>query len=175
MDNKQEVLKTEVSKPEAPKKKLPVPANTLFLVPEPDYDQRVVKAALKERYEPISHHAIASKFNMQAAPHIPDFAIIVCKRVVEDPRMSPGSRTERDPHTGEFREFVIAPETYVHEVVLSKPLKISEFITLSEAGWMAARQIDISPFINAVSEAAHPYRVLPENPPDFMCRMMGVS
>lgn len=156
-------------------KREPFPKDTLFLVTEAEYDQKVMRAAIAAKYEgPIDWRMVVSSFNMTRVPHIPQLQIVVCSRIITSEDLSPGETRERDAH-GDHVIVKQPPSKYVKEVVFSPPIAISKWVQQTGMSLASSGSINLLPLIDEIAKYAMPYRILPENPPNEMCRMLGVA
>lgn len=152
--------------------RLPYPKDTLFLVTESEYDQAVMRAAIAKKFKDVPREMIATSFNMSRVQHLPQLQMIVCTRIIISEDGSPGERRERNANS-ELVWMKVNPSTYIEEVVFSAPIKVGEKVKVTGVSLSSNGQVDLTPLLEAVAASAWPYRILPENPPDVMCRVMG--
>lgn len=151
--------------------RLPYPENTVFLLPDLDYDKRVINLYLKQKYKGIPAQYIDSQVNSQAIPFVRDLAFVVCvRRAKEDEVPGPDHEDYEDPKSGKIRSRPIKPETYIHEVVESAPIRVGDHVKIERGTMFAPVETNLRPLIQALSDAAYPYRVSSQNKPDFMIR-----
>lgn len=148
----------------------PYPDNTIFLIPDIEYDAKVIRGYLAKKYRTIPKDMIVSQVNTQAVPHLPDMQFIVCVRRPVDGEALGLSYTVGPDERGVLRERPIAPETYHHEVYESPIIRVKDHVKASKADMFKAIETDVSPLINVLCEHAQPCRVSVQNKPDFMLR-----
>lgn len=148
------------------------PKDTLFLVTESDYDQKIMRAAIAAKYANVPRDMIATAFNMARIQHLPQISFIVCTRNIAAEDGSPGEVQEIDA-LGRMSWKPVHPSKYIKEIEFSRPLKVGDLIKVSGVSLSSSGGADINPLLAAIAECAWPYRIFPENPPDVMCRIMG--
>jgi hypothetical protein len=152
----------------------PAPPDTVWLVPDIDFDRSVIQQYLIRKYRDLPKEMIVSQINMQALPHLPAMKIVVLvRRQVDDfTPLSPAFNVEHDPLKGGLRSTPVKPETCIHEVTESKPVKVGEHINVMPGQIFRPQETDLNPLVNVLCELAAPCRVTPQCKPDFMLRMV---
>lgn len=162
--------------------KLPYPDETVFLIPDIEYDAKVIKGYLAKKYKGIPREMIVSQANTHAVPHLASMGFIVCVRRAEEGEELGLSYTVGPDDRGILRERPIAPDSYHSEVVENsqrlgpltpcKPIKVTDYVKAPKTSLFASVETDVQPLVVALSEHAHPCRVTVQNKPDFLLRMV---
>jgi hypothetical protein len=158
-----------------PKKKVQYVENTVFLVPDLDFDQKVIGVYLRNKYEGIPRDMIAHQF-VNSIVMYPGVRIVVCvRRPREYESLGPNFVMEYDAIQGCKVERKIPPEAYAEawpkgEVYESEPIVVSQYVKAERAHMFRPVKPDPNKLINKLCEEAWPCRVTPQNEPDFMIR-----
>lgn len=140
---------------------------TLFLIPEGDYDQQVVREYLKIRY-PEAQNVVAM-FHAERLSYIKGAQIVVVtRRGKNGGHPGPSWRRQKDVEDV-WKETKIPPETYLDEVVESAPVVVAQCMDVSPANMFSDQQVDMSELVVRLTELAMPYRIaVPADPRDRM-------
>lgn len=131
---------------------------TMFLIPESDYDQRVCKAYLANRYPEAK--AIVSQFHAERMSYVKDAQIVVVtRRAAPGKQLGSGYKRMQDEETKGWFDMPVPPETYLHEVVESPPIVVAECMLVKPADMFSEQSIDMSELTARLAERAHPYRI----------------
>jgi len=165
-----------MSEPQPPlKKKVPYVENTVFLIPDLDYDERVIKVYLRNKYDGIPKDMIANQFVESIIMYPGVRIVVVVRRPREDQPIGPKHVLEYDSTKGFTVARDIPPETYAEawpkgEVYESEPLMVAQWVKAERAHMFRPVRPDPNKLINKLCEEAWPCIVRPDNPPDFMIR-----
>lgn len=146
-------------------------ARTIFLVPEPAYDNRVARAYIEKRYGNaalvgdesglnIVHSFQAHKLTFVKGAQV----IVVTRRAKNGKMVGPATKRSKDEE-GTFYDAPIEPETYIDECVESAPILVSDCITVQPATMFTEQQIDMTELVARLAEVAQPYRIAPPSDP----------
>lgn len=141
---------------------------TMFLVPEPEYDGMVARAYLKVRYPDAEN--IVHAFNAEKLSYVKGSQVVVITRRGKNGRPGPRYKRTKDDE-GTFYDAPIPPEEYLHEVVESDPVIVSECIDVTPATMYADQSADFSELVARIAERATPFRIAPPNAPDKLFTM----
>lgn len=151
--------------------RIPAPDNTVWLIPDIDYDKQVITKYLLKKYSGLPRDMIQSQVNMQALPHLPDVKVVVLvRRPKEDEVLGPMVTFEFDTARNQMKPIPVPPETYVHEVVENPPVRVGDYVTVKPGQIFRPQETDIMPLVDKLCDYAHPCRVSPQCKPDFMLR-----
>lgn len=141
--------------------------STLFFVPETDYDRDICRIYVQQRYpnaQSISHQVNAEKLSYVKGARI----VVVTRRGLDGKRPGPGWKRQKDEE-GKFEDFKVPPETYLHEVVESAPILVSDCMDVVPATMFSEGSVDMTELSARLAEHAYPYRIaLPADPRDKM-------
>lgn len=152
--------------------KIPAPANTVWMVPDIDYDKQVIGKYLARKYSNLPKEMIQSQVNMQALPHLPDVKLVVLGRrqPEEGTPVGPSTRVEFNQFKNANEHIPIPPETYVHEVYESPPVRVGDYVHVTPGQIFRPQETNIAPLIDVLCAHAAPNRITPQSKPDFMLR-----
>jgi len=152
--------------------RVPCPENTVFLIPDEAYTAQVIKGYLRKKYANIPQEMIVSQINMQAIPHLAELQfVLVVRRPSEGERLGPAYTLVTDQF-GKRVESPIAPETYHREVVESPPIRVRDHVKVARVNLFQATETKLDMLIDELAKHASPYRIFPQNKPDFLIRCM---
>lgn len=147
---------------------------TLFLVPEPEYDGQVARAYLERRYQGEARNVV-SAFNAEKLAYVKGSQVVVVTRRGKDGR-STGPRTRRTrDEEGTFHDAPIPPETYLEEIVESEPITVSDCIAMTEATMFSDASVDFSELVARLAERAVPFRIAPPADPKDRMYVMRLN
>jgi len=150
--------------------RVPCPENTIFLIPDLEYDARVINLYLKKKYKNIPAAMITNQVNSNMLAFVTGLQFVVCvRRAQEDQSLGPDFEYVEDKN-GKTRMVPIKHETYISDVVESAPVKVSEYVKVQPASMFQQTETNLKPLIQALGDAAYPFRVTSQNKPDFMIR-----
>lgn len=152
--------------------RIAAPKDTVWLVPDIDYDKQVIQKYLAAKYRDIPRDMIQVQVNMQALPHVPTMQIIVCVRRQKDEfsPLGPSNRVVFDQARQSNRHEPIPPETYIDEVFESEPVRVGEYVKVTPGMIFRPQETDLNPLIDRLCALAAPCRVTPQCKPDVMLR-----
>jgi len=143
-------------------------ANTMFLVPEDTYDQSVCKAYLEKRFGSLDTLHIVPQFNAEKLSYVKGSQIVVVtRRGLNNKSPGPSGKRIKDAED-KWVEIKIDPSEYLHEVVESSPVIVSECIEETTATMFTDRSTDMTELVARLAErAAPPHRIaVPADPRD---------
>lgn len=141
--------------------------NTLFLIPESDYDRDVARAYLSNRYP--NARSVSHQFHAEKLTYVQGARIVVCTRRGIDGKPSGPAWKRRKDEEGKFEDFKIPADTYVNEIVESAPIVVAECMDVVPATMFSEGSVDMTELAARLAEHAYPYRIaLPADPRDKM-------
>lgn len=141
---------------------------TMFLVPESDYDQKVCRAYIANRYPEAK--SIVSQFHAERMSYVKGAQIVVVtRRALPGRLLGSGYKRMQDEETKGWFDMPVPPETHLHEVVESPAIVVSECMLVKPADMFSEQSIDMTELVARLAERAHPYRIaLPADERDRM-------
>lgn len=143
---------------------------TLFLIPEPEYDGQVARAYISARYPEAKN--IVCAFHAEKLSYVKGAQIVVVTRRGLNGKIT-GPRTKRTKdEEGTFYDAPIPPETYLSEVVESEPIDVASCMDVVPATMFSEQQVDMKELTSRLAERAAPFRIAPPaDPKDRMYTM----
>jgi hypothetical protein len=136
---------------------------TLFLIPESDYDRSICTLYVKERYPEAQ--SVVHQFHAEKLAYVKDARIVVVtRRGLNGKTPGPGWKRQKDEE-GKWEDFKLPPETYLHEVVESAPIVVSDCMDVVPATMFSEGSVDMTELTARVAERAYPYRIAPPADP----------
>jgi hypothetical protein len=141
--------------------------HTLFLVPEPAYDNSVARAYVLSRWPEAVN--IVSAFHAEKLSYVKGAQIVVITRRGLNGKL-PGPSTKRTKdEEGTFHDEPIPPDTYLRECVESAPIVVAECMDVVPATMFSEQSVDMRELVARLAEVAQPYRIaIPADPKDRM-------
>lgn len=136
---------------------------TMFLIPEPEYDNMVARAYLAQRYPEAEH--IVHQFNADKLSYVKGSQVVVITRRGLNGKSGPRWKREKDEE-GTFNDVQVAPETYIKEIVESDPIVVSECVQVTAGTMYAEESADFRELMARIAERAVPFRIAPPQHPD---------
>lgn len=136
---------------------------TMFLLPEPEYDNMVCRAYLIARYPDAEH--IVHAFNADKLSYVKGAQVVVITRRGKNGKLGPRTKRAKDEE-GTFYDAPIPPETYLDEVVESDPIVVADCVRVQAGSMYAEESVDFSELMARIAERAVPFRIAPPIAPD---------
>lgn len=162
--------------PEQPPRdtRIQAPADTVFFVPDVDFDKLVIQKYLNRKYVGIPKDYIQSQVNMQVFPHVPEMGIIVLVRRQREEGipLGPSTQVVFNQFKNANEHVPIPPETYIDEVYESPRIRVGDHVHVKPGQLFRPQETNINPLIDVLCEHAAPNRITPQSKPDFMLRFV---
>lgn len=130
--------------------------NTIFLVPERDFDQALVRLYLERRYADVAITAM-SDIRPERMATWPGSQVVVVTRRVAPGRKALGGKFElKENKKDEMVEVPIPMENHLPEVFESAPVVVSECVQSSVATMFADASVDVTEFRTRLAELCAP-------------------
>lgn len=148
-------------------------SQTLFLVPEPEYDNMVARAYIATRYpdaENIVHAFHAEKLSYVKGAQI----VVVTRRGLSGKVTGPRTKRTKDEE-GTFYDAPIPPDTYLAECVESEPIVVADCLDVVPATMFSDQSVDMTELVARLAEVAAPFRIAPPADPKDRMYVMRLN
>lgn len=146
---------------------------TLFLVPEPEYDNMVARAYIANRYPEAMN--VVHAFHAEKLSYVKGAQIVVITRRGINGKVT-GPRTKRTKdEEGTFYDAPIPPDTYLAECVESEPIVVADCISVTTATMFSDQTVDMTELVARLAEVAAPFRIAPPADPKDRMYVMRLN
>lgn len=126
--------------------------NTLFLIPAADYSREVCTKYMQKRYPGAT---VMTYMQPEILSAFPNAQIVVVTRKPGPLGLGPAAKTVLNPKE-ELVQLAIPAEEYLHEVVESAPIKVSDGVLVSMGTMFTHGRLDLARFSLRLGEVAAP-------------------
>src|SRR5882672_6770382 len=112
---------------------------TLFLIPEPDYDNLVARQYLKRRHQNAKN--IVAAFHAEKLSFVKDAQIVVISRRGKDGNPPQTAWKRQKDAEDVWQETKLPPETFIDECVESEPIMVSECLDVVPATMFSEQSV----------------------------------
>lgn len=146
---------------------------TLFLIPEPEYDALVARAYIATRYPDAGN--IVCAFHAEKLSYVKGAqVVVVTRRGINGKQPGPRSKRTKDEE-GTFYDQPIPPDTYLAEIVESEPIIVADCMDVVPATMFSEQSVDMREFTARLAERAHPFRIAPPSDPKDRMYVMRLN